>query len=130
LNRAVRADPEKEKKRQMMLDHLRQLKGQTIQLPQGPMGMASGRYRMREFLILPGEEYNITGTCAENPGAGDSQDRCIMVNGENEKTFLISSKSDAASQSGLRKSALGMVFGGVALTLVCLWLLLAHLGLF
>jgi hypothetical protein len=124
------ADPEKEQKRQMMLDHLRQWKGQAIPLPERPLGMASGRYRLREYLILPGEEYNITGTCVENTGAESGADRCMIAQGRNEKTFLISCRTDAEAQGSLRKSSFGMVFGGAALTLICLALLLAHLGLF
>ena len=30
---------------------------------------ATGRYRLRELLILPGQEYHVTGSCVENPEA-------------------------------------------------------------
>jgi len=125
-------DPEKEQKRQMMLERFRLMKGQPIPIPLKPAGMASGRYRLREYLILPGQQYNVTGTCVENPSPRDQdgRDRCIIAKGQNEKTFLISSKTEVETQKGLRKSAVGMVFGGAALVLVCLALLLAHLGLF
>ena len=123
-------DAEKEQARQMMLSHLREMNGGSISLPEFGGHMASGRYRLREFLILPGEVYNVTGTCAENPNPCDEHDRCMMVKGQNEKTFLVSWETEGGSQTNLRKSAAGMVFGGAALTLVCLALLLAHLGLF
>jgi hypothetical protein len=123
-------DAEREQTRQMMLSHLREMNGQSIHLPQLGMEMASGRYRLREFLILPGEEYNVTGTCVENPNPCDDHDRCMIMKGQNEKTFLVSWETEGETQKNLRKSAAGMVFGGAALTLVCLALLLAHLGLF
>jgi len=127
-SRGPLSDPRKEQQRQMMLERLRQMKGQSIALPQMAEGMASGRYRLREYLVLPGEEYNITGTCMEN--TADGEDRCFIGQGQNEKTFLISCKTDVDSRLRLRRSALGMVLGGAALTLVCLTLLLWHLGLF
>jgi len=121
------ADPEKEQHRQMMIEHLREMDGQPLPVPLPRPGMASGRYRVRESLILPGEECNVTGTCVENPAAAGAQDRNMIVRGQNEKTFLISWKSEADTQTGLRKNGLGMIFGGAALLLVCLFLLLAHL---
>ncbi len=54
----------------------------------------------------------------------------MIVQGHNEKTFLISCKPEQEVQQGLRKRALGMVFGGAALALFCLALLLGHLGLY
>jgi hypothetical protein len=91
---------------------------------------AAGRYRLRESLILPGQEYHVTGTCAENPEANDAHDRNMIAQGHNEKTFLISCKPERELQQGLRKRAVGMVFGGAALALICLALLLGHLGLY
>ena len=54
----------------------------------------------------------------------------MIVLGQNEKTFLISWKAEREVQQGLRKRALGMVFGGAALALSCLALLLGHLHLY
>ena len=91
---------------------------------------ATGRYRLREALILPGQEYHVTGTCVENPDGHEAHDRNMIVQGQNEKTFLISSKAEQEVQQGLRKRAMGMVFGGAALALFCLALLLGHLNLY
>jgi hypothetical protein len=85
---------------------------------------------MREALILPGQEYHVTGTCVENPESHDAHDRSMIVQGQNEKTFLISWKPEQGVQQDLRKRAVGMVFGGAALALFCLALLLWHLGLY
>jgi hypothetical protein len=60
----------------------------------------------------------------------DAHDRNTTVMGQNEKTFLISWKPAQEVRQGLRKRALGMVFGGAALALFCLVLLLGHLHLY
>jgi hypothetical protein len=54
----------------------------------------------------------------------------MIVKGKNEKTFLISCRPEQEVQQGLRKKAFGMVFGGAALALICLALLLAHLHMY
>jgi hypothetical protein len=124
------ADPKKEEQRQIFLQQIRE----TGTVPMPPMSVsvssATGRYRLREALILPGQEYHVTGTCVENPDGHEAHDRNMIVQGQNEKTFLISSKAEQEVQQGLRKRALGMVFGGAALALFCLALLLGHLHLY
>jgi hypothetical protein len=124
------ADPEKEAQRQKFLQQLHD----TGTVPMPPVAISSssatGRYRLREYLILPGQEYHVTGTCVENPQARDAHDRNMIVMGQNEKTFLISWKPEQEVQRVLRKRALGMVFGGAALALFCLALLLGHLHLY
>jgi hypothetical protein len=116
------ADPQKEAQRQKFLQQLHDT-GSIV-------SSATGRYRLRESLILPGQEYHVTGTCVENPDARDAHDRNMIVLGKNEKTFLISWKAEQEVQHGLRKRALGMVFGGAALAIVCFALLLGHLHLY
>jgi hypothetical protein len=124
------ADPQKEAQRQKFLQQLHD----TGSIPMPPVSLsvssATGRYRLRESLILPGQEYHVTGTCVENPDARDAHDRNMIVLGKNEKTFLISWKAEQEVQHGLRKRALGMVFGGAALAIVCFALLLGHLHLY
>jgi hypothetical protein len=124
------ADPEKEAQRQKFLQQIRD----TGTVPMPPISVsvssATGRYRLRESLILSGQEYHVTGTCVENPAARDAHDRNMIVLGQNEKTFLISWKAEQEVQQDLRKRALGMVFGGAALALFCLALLLGHLHLY
>lgn len=121
-------DAAKEEKRQEMLAHLRQMEqGGTVNLPLNFSAAASGRYRLKEYVIVPGQEYTITATCAENPGAAN-QDRNLICKGTHESTFLISSKTDAGAQKSLRNRALGMVLGGAGLSLICLALLLLHLN--
>lgn len=122
-------DPAKAAQRQMALEHFRQM-AQAGQLHAPGMNAASGRYRLREYLILPGQEYNITGTCAENPKAQDSHDRNVICKGQHEKTFLISSKPLKETEKTLEKSAVWMILGGAAASVICLALLLLHLKMF
>ena len=91
---------------------------------------ASGRYRLTEYCILPDHEYDVTGTCAENHQPADEHDRNLITKGSNEPTFLISYKAEPEVESGLRKQAALMIFGGAGLAVVCLGILLAKLGLF
>jgi hypothetical protein len=126
------SDPEKEQKRQMALQRLRQAEGASqsellsTMLPTAKP--AEGRFRLREFVILPGQEYLIDGTCVENSSEG--QDRCLIAKGHNEPTFLISTKSDAQIHHDLEKRALLKIFGGAVLALACAAGLLFHFGLF
>lgn len=128
------ADPEREAHRQQALARLQMMGagGIAAEIKEHLGGeSASGRYRLREYLVLPGQEYFVTGSCVENEPTGDGSDRNMIVKGSHEPTFLISSKPTTKSLSaGLRSTALKMVFGGAALTLVCLALLLLHLHLF
>src|SRR5579875_195378 len=90
---------------------------------------ASGRYRLTEYCLVPGGTYDISGTCVENPHPVDVSDRNMIVKGIAEKEFLISSKPEKELEGSLRKRAALMVFGGAALSIVCMAILLAKLGL-
>jgi hypothetical protein len=91
---------------------------------------ASGRYRLTEYCIVPGQSYDITGTCTENPNPQDEHDRNMILKGQNEPTFLISSRTEREVERSLRNKALKMIFGGAALSLICLAIILGKLGLF
>jgi hypothetical protein len=123
-------DPSQELKRQEVLAHFREMaQGGMVQLPMHTAEGASGRYRLKEYVIVPGQEYTITATCAENPAATEG-DRNLICKGQHESTFLISCKTDVGAEKSLRNRALGMVLGGAGLSLICLTLLLLHLHLF
>ena len=126
------SDPEKEQKRQMMLDRLHLAEaandGGVLSGLMPSAQAAEGRFRLREFVVIPGQEYLIDGTCAENSAEGE--DRCLIGKGHNEPTFLISNKSDVQIHHDLQKRALLMIFGGAALALACTAGLLVHFGLF
>jgi hypothetical protein len=91
---------------------------------------ASGHYRLREYCLLPGHTYDITGTCAENPQPRDEHDRNVICKGTNEPTFLISSRTGKEVESHLWKQSLLTILGGAALAVICLAIILAKLGLF
>lgn len=90
---------------------------------------AAGRYRFTEYCLLPAAAYDVSGTCVENPHPQDVHDRNMIVKGTNEKEFLISSRTEKQLESRLRWRAVGMVAGGAALSVVCLVILLAKLGM-
>lgn len=127
------ADPKKELMRQEAMAHFREM-APSHQLPErlSDFGIqrATGRYRLREYLIVPGQEYSITGSCTENPDPQDTHDRNLICQGHNEKTFLISAKTDDDEARGLRRRSMWMVLGGACASLVFLAILLLHLHLF
>lgn len=94
----------------------------------GGSSVSSGRYRFTEYCILPDHWYDVTGTCTENPSAKDEHDRNLIQKGENEPTFLISWRAEKEIEKALRRRAALYVFGGAALSVVCLGVLLAKLG--
>ncbi len=95
----------------------------------GMFSAASGRYRLTEYCLVPDGVYDVSGTCVENPHPQDPNDRNLIVKGATEKEFLISSKPEKQLESSLKKRALLMVFGGAALSVACMAILLAKLGL-
>ncbi len=100
------------------------LGGGTINL-----GMGSGhRYRLSEYCIIPDHWYGVAGTCVENPAPQDEHDRNMLMKGQNEPTFVISWRSEKDLQKTLRNRAALHIFGGAALSVVCLAVLLFKLG--
>lgn len=87
--------------------------------------------RYTEYFIEPGEKMYIMGTAAENRGtkAGARHtENVVIMKGENEKTFYVSDKSEKEILSSLGwKVTLG-VFGGAALTVGCLAVILIYMG--
>jgi hypothetical protein len=91
-------------------------------------GRSSDRYRLSEYLIVPDHWYDVTGTCGENPTPQDEHDRNLILKGTNEPTFLISWRSEKEIEGTLRKRAALHIFGGAALSVACLGILLAKFG--
>ena len=89
----------------------------------------SNSYRFTERCVEPDEEYDVLGTCIENPRPEDDNDRNLITKGEHDHTFLISSRSaEQLKQDAGWRSTL-MVIGGAALTVFCAALFMARLGL-
>ena len=95
----------------------------------GPLP-AAGRYRFTKRCILPDHEYDITGTCGENPEAKDVSDRNLIRKGANEPTFLISGLARPDVNAILQIRAYFMIFGGGMLAVFCLGILLLRFGQF
>ncbi len=129
-------DPEKEQHRQVMLQNLKLAEaasnsGLLSEFMQGAVHPATGRFRLREYVVVPGQEYLVSGTCVENLDSKTAeQDRSMMAKGKNEPTFLISTKSDVQVHRAFEKRALLMIFGGAVVAIACAAGLLVHFGLF
>jgi hypothetical protein len=125
-NAEAQSDPEAEKARQAALAFGSQ---QVADLTRERTPTAGGDYRLTEYCLLPGQTYDVTGTCAENPQPHDQYDRNIIAKGTNEPTFLISSRTEKGVEAHLLKQTLWKVLGGAALAILCLAILLGKLGL-
>jgi hypothetical protein len=118
----------------------------------GGVGGATGYYRLTEYVILGGWSYDIIGTYMNDPehlddldraaalkdpsytpppepAPGAASDRKLIGKGMNEKTFVISESGRKATQAAMRHTSFIQVFGGAALAVVCLALLLSQFGL-
>ena len=130
------SDPEKEQRRQMMLQNMKLAEtmseaGLLDHLMQHESQAASGQFRLREYVVTPGQEYLISGTCVQNSDSSASpDDRSMIAKGKNEPTFVISTKTDVQIHRALEKRSLLMIFGGAAVSIACAAALLVHLGLF
>jgi hypothetical protein len=93
-------------------------------------GGSSGRFRLTEYCIIPGRQYHIAGSCAENPSPRDEDDRNLICKGENEPFFHISWRTEEEAQKHYRRKAFLCIFGGGALSVVCLGVLLNEFGMF
>ncbi len=72
-------------------------------------------YRLTEHVLVAGRPCNIMGTCVENPAPAGEHDRNLIKKGENEKTFLITTKTEKQIEKSLRLQSLILVFLGGAL---------------
>lgn len=93
-------------------------------------GGLAERYRLSEYLVVPGHWYDLTGTCVENPTPKDDHDRNLITKGTNEPTFLITWRSEKEIRRTLRNRAALHIFGGGAVAVICLAILLLKLGQF
>ncbi|MGA8182017.1 MAG: GIDE domain-containing protein [Terriglobia bacterium] len=86
----------------------------------------SNSYRFTERCIEPDQEYDVLGTCVENPRPEDDNDRNLITKGDHNGTFLISSKSAEELKQGAGWRSTMMVIGGAALTIFCAALFMAE----
>jgi len=81
------------------------------------MDFGSGHYRLTETCLVAGRACNVLGTCAENPNPADESDRNLIRKGENEKSFLITTRTEKQIERSLRWRAVVMIVIGAALIL-------------
>ena len=84
---------------------------------------------MIECCIQPDHDYDISGTCTENPVAKDSSDRNLIRKGKNEPTFLISDRARADVTPMAHRGGYLMIYGGGMVAVFCLGLLLLRFGI-
>jgi hypothetical protein len=89
----------------------------------------TGRYRLTEYILMAGWSYDVVGTYGDDPDPVGGQAEKLIHKGTNERTFVISSQNQKTTQAELRHRALVRIFGGAALAIVCLVVLLQQLGM-
>jgi hypothetical protein len=81
------------------------------------------RLRFTETCLLVDQEYNILGTCLDNPNPGDENDRKLIARGQKQDSFLISCNAEPALEKKTRRGiyltvAVGGVFVVIGLAVV------------
>jgi hypothetical protein len=66
---------------------------------------ADPQYRLTEWLVLPGQEYRVMGTCVENPDSQDLKDCRLVCKASKKASFVISSGDLQATAGVLRSVA-------------------------
>ena len=81
------------------------------------MDFGNHAYRFTEYCLLAGRPTHVLGTCTENPNPANESDRNLIKKGENEKTYLISTKSEEKLERSLKLQAFFLIFIGAVLIL-------------
>ena len=81
------------------------------------MDFGNHEYRFTEFCLPAGRPTNVLGSCTENPTPANEGDRNMIKKGVNEKTFLISTKTEEKLEGSLRLQAFVMIILGALLIL-------------
>ena len=81
------------------------------------MDFGNHEYRFTEYCLVAGRTTNVLGTCVENPNPAGEGDRNLIKKGQNEKTYLISTKSEEKLESSLRWQAIALILIGAAMIL-------------
>jgi hypothetical protein len=86
-----------------------------------------GSFRFTEYCLVAEHQYDIIGTCAQNPQPNDAQDQNLICKGHNEPTFVISGLSELTLEKTLRKRALIRILLGGALMVFTMAVIIASL---
>ena len=101
-----------------VLGMAQQLGSLGVSLSGGGVNLSFGdtqKYRFTEHCLLAERDCNILGTCAENPAPKDEHDRNVIMKGQNEKTFLVTNKTEGQIEKSLGRKAFLMIFLGAVL---------------
>lgn len=74
-------------------------------------------YRFTEYGLPAGRPTTVLGSCSANPNPTSDADRNLIQKGQNEKTYLITTKSEEKLESSLKLQAFFMIFLGAVLIL-------------
>ncbi len=90
--------------------------------------------RFREYRLEPGDKVYIMGIAGDNPfvetgAAKQSMENVIIHKGGKESFYYISDKSEKNVLKGFGRKVAGGIFGGGALTIICLAVILIYLKL-
>lgn len=61
--------------------------------------------RFTETCVLADRDYNILGTCLENPHPSGEEDRKMIARGQNNDPFLISCKGEPELEKSTRRAS-------------------------
>jgi hypothetical protein len=87
-------------------------------------------FRFTEYCIEPDNDYDVLGTCIENPKPEGQQDRNLITKGTHDSNFLISSRTADQLKQGIGWRSTMMVIGGAGLVIFCAALSMSRHGLF
>jgi hypothetical protein len=90
----------------------------TLMGPVLPPDVDRRRLRFTEQCLLPDREYNILGTCVENPNPTDEHDCKLILRGPREGNFLISSRAEPVLEEHTNWTTFGLLVLGVVLVSV------------
>ncbi|MGH7165917.1 MAG: GIDE domain-containing protein [Nitrospiraceae bacterium] len=84
--------------------------------------------RCTEAFIRPGEPVYVLGTAQESPAAGDRIENAerLYIGFHPDASFMISDRSEKELLAHLRWKVLAMLYGGPAVTVACLVVILTH----
>jgi len=87
-----------------------------------------GRMRFAERNLAPGDPVYVLGSAEEQRGVQDEQERILIRKGKHHPWFFIAEASEKEILKKMGRSTLLHIFGGAALTLVCVGYLLNKFG--
>jgi len=84
--------------------------------------------RCTEAFIRPGEPVYVLGTAQEHPAAGDRLENAdrLYIGAYPDESFMISDRSERELLAHLRWKVLAILYGGPAVTMACLVVILTH----